>query len=126
MLHDGHQLNGVIAEILDPRQHVLGELLVRRDSGLGRRNADVCLVDPQALGLLGPRMLKAVLLVRGRVPEDGVVGWRDAEVLYDPLDPCWDAIDTFAAGEHHCDLFGVGLVSVLIDDSNGSVGSDLP
>ena len=36
MLHDGHELDSIVAQVLDARQHVLCELLVGRDSRLGR------------------------------------------------------------------------------------------
>lgn len=54
VLHNGHQLDRVVAQVLDTREHVLGKFLVRGDPGVGRRDADVCLVDTQTLGLLGP------------------------------------------------------------------------
>jgi hypothetical protein len=49
-------------------------------------------------------VLEGVSLAGGWVPEDGVVVGRDVEVLHDPFDPCWDAIDALAAGENHGDL----------------------
>ena len=107
MLHDGHELNGIVAQSLDAREHVLGELLVRGNAQLGRRNADVGLVDAQAAGLLGPRMLERVPVCRGRVPEPGVVGGRDGDLLRDVLDPGWYPVDPFCCGEFEGDLYTV-------------------
>lgn len=74
------------------------------------------LVDTQALGLPGPSMLEVVALAGGRVPEYGVVYRGDVQILDDTLDPGWDAVDTLAVGENHCDLIGN---DVLVWDWSG-------
>lgn len=51
VLHDGHELDGVVSQALDAREHGLCELLVRGHLALRGGNADVSLVDPEALGL---------------------------------------------------------------------------
>mmetsp|Transcript_7024 Transcript_7024/g.24183 ORF Transcript_7024/g.24183 Transcript_7024/m.24183 type:complete len:388 (+) Transcript_7024:1529-2692(+) len=63
MLLDGHDLDGVVAEVPDPRQHVILELEVRVHLWLLTRHADVALVDPQVAWLLRPVVLELVLLV---------------------------------------------------------------
>lgn len=51
VLHDGHELNGVVSQVLDARKHGLGELLIGSHLALRGGNADVGLVDPKALRL---------------------------------------------------------------------------
>lgn len=107
MLHNGHQLDSIVAQTLNARQHVLRELFVSGHPCIRGRDTNVSLVDTQALGLLGPAMLEGVALVGGRVPEYSVVYRGDVQVLDDSLDPGWDSVDTLAAGENHCDLIGM-------------------
>ena len=45
MLHHGHQLDGVVAQLGDAGQHVPGELSVLSYSALGRGDPHVALVD---------------------------------------------------------------------------------
>jgi hypothetical protein len=104
MLHDSHQLDSIVAQTLNARQHVLGELFVSGNPCIWGRDAHVSLVDTQTLGLLGSGMFEVVALVGGRVPEYGVVYWGDVQILDDTFDPGWDSIDTLAVGENHCDL----------------------
>ena len=49
MLHDGHDLNGVVAQRLDPGQCILPELVVRADLSLLLGHADMALVDEEIL-----------------------------------------------------------------------------
>jgi hypothetical protein len=77
VLHDGHELDDIVAEILDTRQHVLGELLVSRNTLLGCGDADMGLVHASTCGLLGSRMLELIPFRRRWVPEVCIVGGRD-------------------------------------------------
>ena len=104
MLHDRHQLDHVVPEVLDAWQDVAGEFLVRADAQLRRRDAHVRFVDASALGLRRPRVSKDVPLRRGRVPEDGVVDGRHGHVLGDAGDPGRHTLDAFARRQHHGDL----------------------
>lgn len=74
MLHDRHQLNHIVAEILDSRKHVLGELFVCSHSLFCSGNANMCLVYADAIGLLGPLILKLVFFRSRRIPETSIVG----------------------------------------------------
>lgn len=74
MFHNSHELDDIIAKILDAWEHVLGELLVGCDSELGRRDTDVCLVYTNALWLLRPLVFKDIFILGRRVPESGIVG----------------------------------------------------
>lgn len=92
MLHDSHELDDIVSQMLDSRQDVGRELLVGRNLGLGRRDANVCLVDACACGLRWFRMLEDILLVLGRVPKSGIVDGGDGELLCDACNPCGDAL----------------------------------
>ncbi len=52
MLHDGHQLNGVVAQRFDALQIEIGELAIGADALALLRHADVGLVDHQRRDLL--------------------------------------------------------------------------
>ena len=58
MLHDGHDLNGVVAQRLDPGQNVDPEFFVRAHLALFLSHADVALVDEEVFlgheALVGP------------------------------------------------------------------------
>src|SRR5688572_14705268 len=69
MFHDGHQLDSVEPEVLYPLEHVPREFLVSADAELGRRDADMGLVDTKALGLRGPRVLELVFFGRRWIPK---------------------------------------------------------
>ena len=77
VLHDGHELNGVVSQVLDAGKHVLCELFISSHLALRGGNADVGLVDPKALGLRGPLVLECVSFGLGRVPEPRLVCGRD-------------------------------------------------
>jgi len=109
MLHDCHQLYGVVSEVLDTWEDIARELLVGRNLGLGRRNANVGFVDSSALGLRRPLVLPDVLL--GRVPEARIVYGGDIEVLGHSGDPGWEALLTsmiVGSDERHLDFGVVG------------------
>lgn len=109
MLHDSHQLDHIVAKILDPGEHILGELLVGCNPLLGAGDTNMGLVHTSAFGLLGSRMLELVRLGGGGVPEAGVIGGRHGQVLCHVLDPCGESIGTLAIGQSEGDL---GAVSV--------------
>lgn len=126
-IHDRHELDGVVAELLDARQGVLGELGVGPHSRLRRADADcretssarmtkffqvwsarsertVSFVHLGRDRLGRARVLEAIRV--GRVPEAGVVNGRDVEVLSDALDPSWQSVDALAVALDHRDLCG--------------------
>lgn len=74
MLHNSHELDDIVAKILDAWEHVLGELLVGCYSELGRRDTDMCLIYTNALWLLRPLVFKDVFIFGRRVPESCIVG----------------------------------------------------
>ncbi len=67
MFLDGHDLNGVVAVLLDARQHVLGKLLVGAYLLSILSHADVALVDEQRV-LLGLEVLLLPLVGLLRIP----------------------------------------------------------
>lgn len=75
MLHDGHELDNVVAEALDSWEHVLGEFLVGGDSELGRRDTNVCLIHTNTGGLLWSLVFEDIPLLLGRVPEPCIICW---------------------------------------------------
>jgi hypothetical protein len=90
VLHDSHELDGVVTQMLDSGEDVLCELLVCGDLALRRGDTDVCLVDTCALGLRWALVLELVLM--GRVPEARIVDGGDIEVLGHSGDPGGDAL----------------------------------
>ena len=64
VLHDGHELDGVVALLLDVRQHVLAEVVVRGDLALGRADAHVAFVDARSTRALRSLILELVHLQR--------------------------------------------------------------
>ena len=103
VLHDGHELDDVVSEVLDAWKYILCELLVRRDLGIRAGDTDVCLVDPGALGLWRPLVLPLVLC--WRVPEAGIVYRAHVQVLCDSLDPCGNPLGSgMVVWHNHADL----------------------
>ena len=109
MLHNSHELDDVVAEVLDPGQHVLGELLVGSHTLLGGGDADMGLIHANTGGLLRSRVLELVRLLGRRVPEARIVNGRHGEILCHILDPCRQAVDAVPVRE----LKGNLVMSVL-------------
>eukprot|EP00128_Syssomonas_multiformis_P008503 Colp12_sorted_trinity150504_noHs@6786 len=98
VLHDGHQLNAVITEPLDPGEHIVGEFPVGRHLGILAADANMSLVDPETRALLGPLVPPDVLflgVVVNRFVHKGLL------FLDNTLDPCRDAINHLARREGH-------------------------
>ena len=104
MFHNGHELDNVVAQILNAGQDVSRELLVRPHASLGGRYANVRLVYAHIIGLGRSRVLELVLLGLGRVPEARLVNGGDVEVLRDALDPGWDTLNALPMGKNQRDL----------------------
>ena len=72
MLHDCHQFNTVVAEVLDAREQVISKVDVTGHLGFRRRDSDVTLVDSKALrpwwSLVSPLVTSIF-----RVPMSGLV-----------------------------------------------------
>ena len=103
VLHDGHKLDDVVAKVLDAWEDILCELFVGCNLGVWAGNANVCFVDPGALGLRWPLVLPLVLC--GRVPEASIVHWADTQVLCNSLDPCRKSLCSgVVVGDDHADL----------------------
>ena len=60
MFHNGHELYGIVTQVFDAREHILGKFRVRSDSRLLRGNSNVRLIDPE--GLNNKSTLKKVIL----------------------------------------------------------------
>lgn len=73
MLHYSHQLDHVVPKLMDPGQHVPGELFVCGNTLLRGGDTDVSLVHAYAGRLPRTGMLELVPLRRGRVPETSVI-----------------------------------------------------
>ena len=105
VLHHRHELHGVVAQILDAGQDVVGELSVGVHLRLETGHADVGLVDAAGGGLLRARVLTGVALVLRGVPVDAVVVCaHHAGFGVGHLDPRGDAIDPRAVALLHADL----------------------
>mmetsp|Transcript_24606 Transcript_24606/g.76616 ORF Transcript_24606/g.76616 Transcript_24606/m.76616 type:complete len:642 (+) Transcript_24606:455-2380(+) len=103
VLGNGHELHGVVAQALDARQHVPREVQVRGDLRLEGGHAHVRLVDLDAPGLRGPRVLELVALVLGRLPKDAVKEVRGV-ILPRELRPGRHAVVPLAAVGLQADL----------------------
>jgi len=104
MLHDSHQLNNIVSQMVYSRQHILCELLVQRHSQLWGRDSNVCFVDSCGEGLLRSRVLEHITFGGRRVPESTVINRRDVQILSDICDPSWDSFNSFAGGQDHGNL----------------------
>lgn len=104
VLHDSHELDDIIAQMLYSRKHVLCELFVCRHSQFGRGNSYVCFVHTDAFWLLWSRVLEDVSFGDRRIPKSAIVDWGYREVLCHILDPCWYTLDAFARGRCHGNL----------------------
>jgi hypothetical protein len=101
MLHNSHELNSIVPQILDPGKHVGGKLLVGRDPGLRRGDTHMSLINSQTFRLPRASMLKLVLLFLGRIPKHGLVDGRHLEILYNTLYPCGDSVYSLPAACNH-------------------------
>mmetsp|Transcript_144070 Transcript_144070/g.461197 ORF Transcript_144070/g.461197 Transcript_144070/m.461197 type:complete len:303 (-) Transcript_144070:70-978(-) len=72
VLGNGHELHAVVAQALDARQHIPGEVCVSRDLRIAGSHADVGFVDLQVLGLRGPRLCEDVPIRGRRLPKHAV------------------------------------------------------
>ncbi|KAG5296014.1 hypothetical protein I7I50_08969 [Histoplasma capsulatum G186AR] len=107
MFHDSHELDGIVSQAVDAREHVLCKLLIGSHAGLGGGDADVGLVDAQAGRFRRVRVFEGVAVLRGWVPEYGVEFRRDGKVLRDPFDPGWEAVELLAGWGSHGYLFNI-------------------
>lgn len=71
VLHDGHELDGVVAKISNARERVLCKLLIGRNLRLWTRDTDMRFVDASTLWLWRSRVLPLVF-VRW-IPESSIV-----------------------------------------------------
>lgn len=102
MLHNCHELNDIVPQFRNPWQRVPCKLLVRPDTGLGGRDTNMSFVNFHTFRLRWPLVLESVCF--GRVPEPGVVNWRNGKILSDALDPGWETLDSLAGREYQRDL----------------------
>ena len=108
MLHDRHELNGIIAECRDAWENILCELVKCPHAALFSRHSDVGLINSQAADLRCTSVLKSVGM--GGQPElcRKIVGRR---VLYNSLGIRRDAVRPIlpVSGDHmHFDPAAVG------------------
>jgi hypothetical protein len=106
VLHNSHQLDNIISQVMYSRQHILCKLLVCRHSQLRRRDSNMCFVDSNAERLLRSWVFEHISFGLRRVPESCIVDWRDVEILSDICDPSGYTFDSFAGGSYHGDLAG--------------------
>jgi hypothetical protein len=99
VLHNSHQLYGVVSQVLNSFKDILGEFLIRPHTGLLSRDSNMAFVDLDRLGLLRFGMLPNVALSRGRVPETSIINRRDGKILCDSSDPRRYPLDAFAGRE---------------------------
>ena len=87
MLHNCHELDGVVAQLLDAREDIARELCVSSNAMFARRDPNMGFIDAWALWGRRGRVFELVTLFLGRIPESGVICGRDAEILGDPTNP---------------------------------------
>mmetsp|Transcript_386 Transcript_386/g.1477 ORF Transcript_386/g.1477 Transcript_386/m.1477 type:complete len:637 (-) Transcript_386:241-2151(-) len=97
VLLNSHQLYGVVTEVFDARQDIVGELDVRVDLRLGGRHPDVRFVNAKLFGGIRSLVLELVLLFFRGIVIDAVER-NFALRLHRVLDPSRDAVDGFAVG----------------------------
>ena len=106
VLHNSHQLDDIVTQVVYSRQHILCKLLVCRHPQLWRRDSNMCFVDSSAERLLWSWVLENISFGLRGVPEPCIVDWRDVDVLSDICDPSRYTFDSFARGSDHGDLTG--------------------
>ena len=89
MLHDRHDLQGVVALLLDHWQHILHKLTIRTDLLLLRCHTDVALVDQERLVPEGGAFAPEGKWSLG-IPYDSAEEMC-LRVLYHIVSPCGDA-----------------------------------
>jgi hypothetical protein len=99
MLHNSHQLDRIISQLLDPRQNILRKLGIRANPALVRGYADMSFVDKDVLWLGRSTVLELILL--GWVPETGFIDWGDRQVLSDTFDPSRKTFDALPGWQDH-------------------------
>lgn len=104
MFHNSHQLDSIVAKVLDSGKQVVGELVVCSDTLLRRRNSDVGLIHSNALRLLWSWMLERIFRCGFRVPKSSIIDWRNRKILGDIFDPSWQAINSMSSIENEGDL----------------------
>lgn len=87
MLHDRHELDGVVTQPLDTREGITGELCVRSNAIFAGRDPDMSFIDTKAFGSRWGRVFELVTIFFGGIPESGVIRGRDIEILGDSTNP---------------------------------------
>ena len=88
MLHDRHELDDIVAVLLDSRQDIGCEFLVGGDFWIWRGDSNMGFVDASTQRLGRRFILEDVL--RGWIPEPRIVNGREFEVLGYAGDPGWE------------------------------------
>lgn len=101
MLHDGHELNGVVSQILDSGEDVSGKLLIRADTRLRSGNPDMSFINTDVVGPRGVRILEDIFLFGRGIPETCIVDGRDVQILRNAFDPSRQAFNAVAIWEYH-------------------------
>ena len=93
MLLESHYLDGVISKLLDPRKHILAEIIERSDLPLLRAHPDMALVDQR---MRPPEHLVMFPWIWfRRVPDLGTENLRD-RILHESLAICRDTLASAA------------------------------
>ena len=87
MLHNRHELDGIVAQLLDTREDIAREFGIGSNTMFTRRDPDMGFVDARALWGWWGRVLELVTLFLWGIPEPGVICGREVEILSDPTDP---------------------------------------
>ena len=87
MLHNRHELDGIVAQPLDTREGITCEFCVCSNAIFARRDPDMSFIDTKALGGGRGWVFELVTLIFRGIPESGVIRGRDIEILSDPTDP---------------------------------------
>jgi len=87
MFHNRHELDGIVAQLLDTWEGITRKLCVGSDTIFARRDPDMSFIDTRVPRGGWGRVFELVTLFLGGIPESGVVRRRDTEILSDPTDP---------------------------------------
>ena len=104
MLHNRHELDGVVTQLLDTREDVAREFNISSNTVFACRDPDMSFVDARALRGWWGRVFELVTRFLGGIPEPGVVCGGEAEILSDPTDPSGQSLDAFPGRRDHRDL----------------------
>jgi hypothetical protein len=104
MLHDGHQLYGIVTQSMYPRKHICREFFIGANTVFGRRNSNMGLIYSYRSWLRRTRVFKLVSFRQRWVPETCFISRREGQILGNASNPGRDTLDTSTRGCDHGNL----------------------